>query len=177
MAQTPMTQPLHVLNARVALDFGTAAGVLFQDICYWTRRNRQEGRNLHRGKAWMYRSLKEFYEAFPYLTENAVYIGLKRLRKAGLIETGHFNKKGYDRTTWYTLGPQAGPYLHQVPISGIFNHPTWENPEMEGVKNPTPIPEKKQKRKQTPPGEYQPSYPPGLVQVHLPDGTVEWRQA
>ena len=58
-----------------------------------------------------------------------------------------------------------------------LQNPTCENHKMELVKITTPIPEKKQKRKQTPPGEYQPNYPPGLKQVRLPDGTVEWRQA
>ncbi len=92
----------HAFNVGMAADYGVPAAILYHDIDYWCRENSAKSQNIRDGCAWMYRSLSDFREAFPYLAEYAIRQGLKTLEDAGLIRSGNYNRQGLDRTKWYT---------------------------------------------------------------------------
>ena len=52
---------------------------------------------------WTYDSAKKFAIAFPYIPANTIGRYLRKLEKEGEIVSDNFNKKGYDKTKWYTI--------------------------------------------------------------------------
>lgn len=92
----------HAFNVGMAADHGLPAAILYHEIDYWCRENSAKNQNIRDGCAWMYRSLPDFRETFPYLTEYAIRQGLKDLEDTGLIRSGNYNRLGLDRTKWYT---------------------------------------------------------------------------
>jgi DNA-binding PadR family transcriptional regulator len=55
----------------------------------------------------MFNSVTSFKEQFSFWTESAIRRILKNLESEGYLETGRFNKYGYDKTKWYTVTPKA----------------------------------------------------------------------
>lgn len=91
-------------------DLATAAAIIYQ-IDYWidifknNESNKPTNQRKHykNGKWWVYNTMAEWQLQFPYVAEKTMKRTLAKLKKSGLVETGRFNQKGYDRTTWYTL--------------------------------------------------------------------------
>lgn len=94
---------INAFDSEVAKMVGVNAAVLFKNIEFWVEKNATNGQNEHDGRFWTYNSVKAFAEQFPYMTEKQIRSALKRLEDAGLVMTGVFNGKAYDRTKWYTL--------------------------------------------------------------------------
>lgn len=93
----------HSFDTEVAKMVGINAAVLFQNICFWTDKNRANDECIHDGKAWTYNSKKAFSELFPYMTPKQIRSALDKLREFGLVITGNFNEIPYDRTLWYAV--------------------------------------------------------------------------
>ncbi len=99
---------VHRTYPEVARLCGGNAAVVFYHIAHWVIKNSQQGRNKRDGHYWMYTSVKQLAdEPFGYMTENQIRYALKKLRDAGLILTGNYNRNKYDRTLWYTLTPKG----------------------------------------------------------------------
>lgn len=96
-----------VIKTSVAMEVGTNAAILLQNIHYWVEKNKANNINLHDGKYWTYNSIKAFSALFPFLTPKIVRTALKKLKTDGWILTGNYNKQGTDKTCWYTLTEKA----------------------------------------------------------------------
>src|SRR5690606_10484008 len=48
-----------------------------------------------------------FQNYFPYFTQKQIKYLIKQAIEFGLVVKGNFNKKGYDRTNWYSLSDKA----------------------------------------------------------------------
>lgn len=48
--------------------------------------------------------MKAFNELFPYLTTKQIRSGIQTLIDNGIIVTGNYNEKPFDRTLWYAIG-------------------------------------------------------------------------
>ena len=89
-------------------DLGTAAAIINQ-IDYWIEHNKNDdisnGKKDHfkGGKWWVYNTMSQWQEQFPYEAKKTIERTLRKLEKCGIVETGRYNQKGYDRTKWYTL--------------------------------------------------------------------------
>lgn len=94
---------VHYFSVDVAVKYGVAAAIIFQNIAFWVKHNETNETNIHEGKAWTYNSAAAFAKQFPYLTEGGIRSALKKLKDDGIIRTGNFNGDRMDRTTWYTL--------------------------------------------------------------------------
>ena len=98
----------HYFCKEFAVAYGMPEAVLFYHIAFWTFENKKNEINSHDGRHWMYGSIRELHETtHPYLSENQIRDALKRLEAEGLILTGCYNKKKYDRTKWYTLSDEG----------------------------------------------------------------------
>lgn len=82
---------------------GADAAAIIHNIAFWMERNRKNGFNFYDGRYWTFNSSRAFHELFPWLSEHQVYRKMKKLEENGFIQTGNYNKKGYDRTLWYTI--------------------------------------------------------------------------
>lgn len=91
-------------------EFATAAAIVYQ-IDYWIEiikedeANKPDNNKNHyqNGKWWVYNTMAEWQAQFPYVAEKTIERTLNKLKRCGIVETGRFNKRGWDRTTWYTL--------------------------------------------------------------------------
>lgn len=89
----------------VAKDVGVEEAIMFSNIFFWVKLNeRKESEyHFHDGKYWMFNSVLNFVEQYPFWTPAKVRRILKNLIEKKYIETGVFNKYGYDKTKWYTV--------------------------------------------------------------------------
>ena len=122
----------HSFNIEIAKDVGVVGAILLNNIYWWVDKNSKNDTNFFDGKYWTYNKKNAYIEQFPYLTERQIEYGLSKLRDAGYIEVGNYNKYKYDRTLWYTLTEKAYAKLHICNI-----HP--QNFVNGATKNATPI--------------------------------------
>lgn len=87
--------------------YGVDAAVILYNIRYWLS---HEYANLGKDKCkvfdgyvWTFNSAKAFAEQLTYFSSNKIQKILKKLENDGVIICGNFNKRGYDRTKWYTM--------------------------------------------------------------------------
>lgn len=97
----------HQFSVDVAKEVGINSAIIMNHIVFWVDHNKSTGRAYNEGKFWTYATMKAIKSHFPYLTTKQVRTALDRLKEAGYLEVGNFNKSPYDRTAWYTLTPKA----------------------------------------------------------------------
>jgi hypothetical protein len=101
-----------MFDIEVAKQVGVVAAILFQNIAFWCMHCEANGTNYHDGLYWTYNTNKAFCELFPYMSSKTIRNALQKLVDAGLIVTGNYNEKAYDRTIWYALS-QKGKCIFQ----------------------------------------------------------------
>lgn len=104
----------HYFDTDVAKDCGINAAIVFENIKFWVQHNQKSGKNFKEGKHWMYSTQAELSEQFEYLSVKQVRTALAKLEAAGYIIKGNFNRSGYDRTCWYSLGEKVQPEQEQT---------------------------------------------------------------
>lgn len=96
-------------NEDVAIDVGFEESVMLSNIYFWITKNEDKGKmtHYHNGKFWMYSTVREFTERYPFWSSSQIKRILKNLKNKDYIETGEFNKWNPDRTKWYTVSPKG----------------------------------------------------------------------
>ncbi len=117
----------HYFEVEVAADVGINAAVVFENIAYWILHNEKQGKNKRDGVYWMYSTQKDLAAQFDYLTEKQVRTALDKLKAAGYIRTGVYNRHGYDKTLWYSLGEKG----ESIKRKGLTLAPELANGETE----------------------------------------------
>ena len=105
----------HSFNVEIATVYGVDAAAVLNNLYFWVNLNRANGEHFYEGRYWTYNTQENFLKLFPYLkNRDKVKRVVSALEKAGLILKGNFNKKNYDRTTWYALTDKAFAYYETV---------------------------------------------------------------
>jgi|11_taG_2_1085331.scaffolds.fasta_scaffold03755_11 hypothetical protein len=91
------------LQAEHAKRYGVNAAIVLHTLIFFVLKNKKEGRNKYEGKHWTFNSYPGWQEAMPFFSKNQIRNAMLALRKEGAIIVGNFNKKGYDKTFWYTI--------------------------------------------------------------------------
>ena len=95
---------MHVFNVDDAVEHGMEKAVILQNMRFWLDKNKANGTNLYDGYYWTYNSAEAFYKLFPYFkSAKVIQRLLKSMVAEGLLLDGNYNKKGYDRTKWYSM--------------------------------------------------------------------------
>lgn len=128
----------HSFDVDVAIKYGIEKAVILKNLTFWVLKNYANRRHIHNGLCWTYNSQKAFSELFPYLSRQKIGRHLREMESLGLIESGNFNKAGYDRTKWYT-----------VPSLFIVQNQTMDCPKLNNglFENDQPIPDSKPNNK------------------------------
>lgn len=93
-----------IFKTQVGKLVGTDAALIFSEIARWVHKNKANDSNFHDGKYWAFNTKKGWVPYFDgYFTERQIKYAIDKLKKAGLIERGEYNKLPTDRTSWYTL--------------------------------------------------------------------------
>ena len=107
MAGTLLNKQPIVIDIELATMLGLNEAIVLQQIHYWLGINQKNGTNFKEGRYWTFNSMKKWHdETFPFWSEPTLKRIFKNLEDKGLLITGNFNKKGYDRTKWYTIDYQ-----------------------------------------------------------------------
>ena len=95
---------VHIFNVDDAVNYGVEKAIILQNMRFWLDKNRANGTNLHDGYYWTFNSVEAYLELFPYLKSVGIIQRLlKGMEEDGLLLVGRYNKKGYDRTKWYSM--------------------------------------------------------------------------
>lgn len=90
-------------NTEIAKKVGTDAAIIYSNIEYWIEHNKLNNKHFYDDNFWTYNSVEAFKKYFDYLSNSQIKTCLIKLEKSNLINIGNFNKKGYDRTKWYSI--------------------------------------------------------------------------
>jgi len=94
---------IHSFKTDIAKKVGINAAIILYNLEYWVDKNKANDKHFYDGYYWSYNSIKAFSALFDYLTEKQIRTALDKLANEGYLIKGKYNKKGYDRTTWYTV--------------------------------------------------------------------------
>ena len=94
---------VHSFEVDEAVKYGIAEAVLLSNIRHWLTYHKANKSNIHDGYVWTFNSAQAFSELFPYISRRQIARHLKSLCDAGVLMTGNYNERRYDRTTWYTM--------------------------------------------------------------------------
>lgn len=106
----------HIFNKNIAKEFGINAAIILENMMFWLEKNQANEVNYYEGKYWTFNSISAYAKIFNYLSERQIKYALDSLEEQGIIETGNFNKKGFDRTKWYTITDYGYSILQNVSI-------------------------------------------------------------
>ena len=107
-------QPLIVLP-ELACAIGLNEAVVLQQVHYWVKLNEKANRNYVQGRYWTFNSYEDWQRQFPFWSLRTVKTVFTRLENIGLLVSGNFNEKGFDRTKWYTINYEKLASLLPVP--------------------------------------------------------------
>lgn len=125
---------IHSFNTDAAEKFGLLPAVLLNHIGYWVLHNKANDTNFYDGDYWTYNSKRAFAELFPYATQKQITYALDKLKDAGAIKVGNYNKSAYDRTLWYTL-TDFGMSFVQISSAHWTNLANGETENVEPIPN------------------------------------------
>lgn len=95
--------PLQVLPSLAVALKNINEAIMLQQIQYWL----QKSKNEYKGRKWIYNTISEWHEQFPWLTDRSIKARFDSLRKKGIIITANLNKNSFDRTNWYSIDYDA----------------------------------------------------------------------
>lgn len=90
-------------DKNIAKQLGVEEAIMYENIAWWCHKNATERSetHFHEGHYWTWNTEEAWAELFGFWTGKQCSRILGNLEKAGLLATGMFNKKGYDRTKWF----------------------------------------------------------------------------
>lgn len=97
----------HHFDIQEASQYGIEAAIILSNLRFWIAKNKANGTHQYDGKTWTYNSVRAFKELFFYMGDKQIRNALSTLENCGVIVSGNYNTKGYDRTKWYALTEES----------------------------------------------------------------------
>lgn len=91
--------PLQVLPSLAVALKNINEAIILQQVQYWVNRSENE----YAGRKWVYNTIEQWKDQFPWLSERAIRTRFNSLIEKGVIITSNFNRAKFDRTKWYTI--------------------------------------------------------------------------
>jgi len=116
------------VNETLWVDFNLDTAVFLDLIAFWLKKNslNKQPRNFRDGRYWTYNTLDSYCTHFPGWSKDTIRRIIRNCVKHGLLLVGNYNRKGYDRTAWYSLTDKALEYYPQ--LQSLMNV-TADNPD------------------------------------------------
>lgn len=90
--------PLQVLPS-LAVEIGLNEAVILQQVHYWVLRSNFE----YEGSKWVYNTLEQWQEQFPFWSSKTIQRTLQSLRQSGYLKAKKLSQTGCDHTLYYTI--------------------------------------------------------------------------
>ncbi|MEZ2895875.1 conserved phage C-terminal domain-containing protein [Providencia rettgeri] len=94
------TRPKIVVT-ELAVRLGLNEALLLQQIQYWLS-DESSGIDFE-GNRWIYNTIEQWHEQFPFFSESTIKRGLANLKKLGVLNVEQINKRNHDRTNYYSI--------------------------------------------------------------------------
>lgn len=114
--------PMLVLPS-LAVRFGVEGALMLQQIHYWCLRSPERDD----GRRWVYNTVRQWAEHFPFWSERTVRRILSELKASGVLLVEEFNAARGDRTSFYAINYQA---LEGTAPSAQSRGPSGQNARM-----------------------------------------------
>lgn len=90
-----------VVNQKLAIEIGLNEAIVVQQLNW--RLNSKSAKTID-GKKWICNTYENWQkDNFPFWSISTIRRTIGSLKKSGIILTGNFNKKGFDKTHWYSI--------------------------------------------------------------------------
>jgi hypothetical protein len=96
--------------------YGIECAILIQGIQLGLMINRNKPTHNKMGKVWMYNSVKDWNETYPFMSESTIKRSLNKLKECKVIEVMQLDSNPMNKTNWYTLTNALG---HFEPIEEV----------------------------------------------------------
>lgn len=127
---------------------GLNESIVIQQLHYWI----QKSNHIHDGFTWVYNSVKQWQDQFPFWSISTINRVIKKLENDNLILSDNFNKSNFDKTKWYRINYEKLGELSSENKENRFsqneqidevklNKPTIPKWPMDNVNLTKPIPE------------------------------------
>lgn len=91
-----------LVDRELASVIGLNEAIVLQQLNYWLHSKSAKQIN---GRLWVYNTYDNWRkDNFPFWSKNTIRRAFDSCIKRGLIITGNFNKAGFDKTKWYSIG-------------------------------------------------------------------------
>jgi uncharacterized protein YlbG (UPF0298 family) len=90
--------------------YGIECAILIQGIQLGLSLNRNKESHRKFGKVWMYNSIREWSETYPFMSESTVKRTLNKLKELKIIEVMQLDSNPMNKTNWYTLTNALGQF-------------------------------------------------------------------
>lgn len=97
-----MSSKHYMFSVKNAVKYGVDESIMLNNLLFWLDENKANNINIHNGRVWTYNSAKAFTKLFPFWNQRRIARILLSLEDQGAIESGCYNKAGYDKTKWYS---------------------------------------------------------------------------
>lgn len=102
-------------DENIATEYGIPEAIMLNDVAFWEKQNRLNGRNFYNGRYWTYNTFKAFVGLYPYFSERTIKRAIQHLIEADLILVGNFDNDRFRHTNYYTLTDRAKEYFSECP--------------------------------------------------------------
>ena len=90
-----------IVDMKLASAIGLNESIVAQQLNYWLN---TKSAKIINGKRWIYNTYKNWRkDSFPFWSEVTIRRTFTNLEEMGIVETGNFNKAGFDKTKWYSI--------------------------------------------------------------------------
>lgn len=112
-------------DKNIAKEHGVEEAIMYENIAWWCHKNASERSEVHfhDGHYWTWNTEEAWSDLFGFWTGKQCSRILSNLEKAGLLATGMFNKKGYDRTKWFRPKTPVYTELEAKSPNGLLDKP------------------------------------------------------
>lgn len=95
-----------VINPKLAKLIGLNEAIILQQIHYWIDNKYCPG-HIHLGRKWIYNTVSQWHEQFPFISVSTIKRVMVDLRDKGLIDVQKLSKDGLNHTNYYTINYES----------------------------------------------------------------------
>ncbi|MBN6363627.1 conserved phage C-terminal domain-containing protein [Providencia huaxiensis] len=108
------TRP-QIVIPELAVRLGLNEALLLQQVQYWLSET-SSGVD-HEGHRWIYNTIEEWREQFPYFSESTIKRAFNNLKKLGVLNIEQINKRTHDRTNYYSINYEHALLSDEVKLN------------------------------------------------------------
>lgn len=167
----------HSFSVELAERYGIECAILIQHFQFWIEQNQAMNRNYYDNRTWMYQTQQEIAAIYPYWNRDKVQDLIQKLVDYEVIIKGNYNKKGFDKTTWYAFKNEEmfTKVRNRTMESGKPHNGEGETAQPIPDTSPDTSPDKQQQRPAAVlPKQKKKDINPHLLLIQIPDTEKRW---